>query len=480
MRTSRSALRAGVASACLDGGPPRSPPLPRPSGAARPSRGASVPDVRAGGGARGPFGRVRHPGPGRLPLGRHRRRALSLRRPSLPEVRPRRGLPRLRIYQLHETADGRLYVATGAGLARYQDGRFVVLGEQGRASAPSRSGTRASRRTRRARSTSAPTGASTAARTTVTSSTRRPTRSARAPSTAVHVDAAARSTSSRGGLLYRKESGRAVEFGRPRGLPSDETIDDVRDGSPQGRLWVRTVKHLYVLPGALSASSGTTRACPSRARSGRLGLRRRAARSSSRPCRVSPRGTGGPWRLIGRREGLALEAALSAIVDREGSLWIGLLGGGLDRRAGPRTVHELDARRRPVAGGRLGDRAARRPAGGPGPIWVGTEQGLDRIDPQTGEVRVYRTSRRPRRQHRQCARRGRGREPLGRAPGRAASRSSPPTGRSGAWPPDDVPPEQFRVAAIHVRARTGRSGSARSRGSTGCRPGRARDRSSGS
>src|SRR4029078_4419444 len=42
----------------------------------------------------------------------------------------------------------------------------------------------------------------------------------------------------------------------------------------------------------------------------------------------------GAWRLVGRREGLPAETALTAEVDREGSLWVGLLGGGLAQRLG--------------------------------------------------------------------------------------------------------------------------------------------------
>ena len=34
------------------------------------------------------------------------------------------GLPRTRIFHIHETAKGRLYVATGAGLARLRGDRF--------------------------------------------------------------------------------------------------------------------------------------------------------------------------------------------------------------------------------------------------------------------------------------------------------------------------------------------------------------------
>ena len=168
------------------------------------------------------------------------------------------GLPRTRIYQLFETSDGRFYAATAAGLTRFTSGRFVVIDEQSGLGpfAISHEGLAAD------------------AAGTVYVGTDRGLYSGKndhyeydkeanalgdGPVAAVHVDASGAVYYARGGRLYRKESGHAVEFGRPRGLPTDETIDDVASDA-QGRLWARTVKHLYLLPRAgRSTASGRSR-----------------------------------------------------------------------------------------------------------------------------------------------------------------------------------------------------------------------------
>ena len=80
-----------------------------------------VPDAtRKEDGLAGPLGRVRAPGPGRLHLGRHRRRPVPLRREPLPQVRPpRRPARGCGSTSSTRPPDGRLYVATAAGLARF-------------------------------------------------------------------------------------------------------------------------------------------------------------------------------------------------------------------------------------------------------------------------------------------------------------------------------------------------------------------------
>ncbi len=358
----------------------------------------------------------------------------------------REGLPRLRIYQLHETADGRFYVATAAGLARYRGGRFVVLGEkdglgiftiphQGIASDASGTlyvGTdrglylgKADRFQFDKEANSLGTG----------------------PVTAVHVDPSGAVYFSRNGLLFRKESGRAVEFGRPRGLPSYETIDDVRtDGA--GRLWVRTVKRLFVLGKGAQRFERADEGLPESSECGRLALDDRG-----RILVLTVQGLAslddGAWRLIGRREGLPVDTALAAVVDREGSLWIGLLGGGLARRLG----HGQFTNWSPADG--LSHEvvwaiARQKLKTGPGPVWVGTEQGLNRIDPQSGAVRVFLEA-----------------DGLAGNTVNALAAGEDGSVWAGSWPggvthfsadgrirriaAEDTSPDQFRVAAIHVR-----------------------------
>jgi len=356
------------------------------------------------------------------------------------------GLPRLRIYQLHETANGGLYVATGGGLARFQAGRFVVLGEKAGLGIFAVGHQ----------------GLASDATGTVYVGTDRGLYSGRddrfkfdkeanslgsGPVTAVHVDPGGALYFSRKGLLYRKESGRAVEFGRPRGLPADETLDDVRTDAA-GRLWVRTVKRLFVLPRGAQRFERADEGLPESSEVGRLGLDDRGAILVPTVQGLASR-DGSAWRLIGRREGLAVDTALAAIVDREGSLWIGLLGGGLARRVGHGQFTSWSA-----ADGLSHEVvwavARETSASGPGALWVGTEQGLSRIDSKTGAVRVYHDS-----------------DGLAGNTINALAAGSDGTIWAGSWPggvtrfspdgklrrvpADDVSPEQFRVAAIHVR-----------------------------
>jgi ligand-binding sensor domain-containing protein len=159
------------------------------------------------------------------------------------------GLPRTRIYQIYETPAGVLYVGTGSGLARRSGDRFTVIGT-GAGLGPyaiSHQGIAADRQGNvyvgtdhglfvgkgdRFRQDPEAGG------------------DADAPVSAVHVDAKDAVYFARGGLLFRSEGGQALEFGRARGLPSDESLDEVQS-DPGGRLWVRTLKHLYLLaPGA--------------------------------------------------------------------------------------------------------------------------------------------------------------------------------------------------------------------------------------
>jgi diguanylate cyclase (GGDEF)-like protein len=357
------------------------------------------------------------------------------------------GLPRTRIYQLYETADGRFYAATGAGLARFSGGRFFVIDEKAGLGpfAVSHQGV-----------------ASDATGTVFVGTDRglysgkgdryQPDNEANAlgegPVGGVHVDAAGALYFARGGLLFRKESGRVVEFGRPRGLPADETLDHVETDA-SGRLWVRTIKHLYLLARGAQRFERDDEGLPESSEVGRLAFDDRGELlvPTVRGLAFKEKGA---WRLIGRREGLASDTALSALVDREGSLWIGLLGGGIDRRLG-RGEFTNWTRSDGLSQEVVWSVTRQKAKPGPGAIWVGTEQGLNRIDPGTGDVRTYDV-----------------RDGLGGNTVNALAAGGDGSLWVGSWPggvvrflPDgkvrryaapDLAPEQFRVGAIHVRA----------------------------
>jgi len=357
------------------------------------------------------------------------------------------GLPRTRIYQLYETPDGRFYVATGAGLARLAGDHFTVIGEKAGLGpfAVSHQGI-----------------ASDAAGTVYVGTDRglysgkgdryewdkEANALGQGPVNGVHVDAAGILYFARGGLLFRKESGRVVEFGRPRGLPSDETIDDVETDAA-GRLWARTVKHLYLLARGSQRFERDDEGLPESSEVGRLAFDDRGELlvPTVRGLAYQEKAA---WRVIGRREGLASDAALSALVDREGSLWIGLLGGGIDRRLG-RGEFTNWTRSDGLSQEVVWSVVRQKSKPGPGAIWVGTEQGLNRIDPRTGDVRTYSVG-----------------DGLGGNTVNALAAGNDGSLWVGSWPggvvrflPDgkvrryaapDLTPDQFRVGAIHVRA----------------------------
>jgi diguanylate cyclase (GGDEF)-like protein len=357
------------------------------------------------------------------------------------------GLLQTRIYQLYETADGHLYAATGAGLARLQGNRFVVLGEkQGLGPfAISHQGV-----------------GSDAAGTIYVGTDRglffgkndrfewdkEANSVGEGPVGGVHVDPSGAVYFARSGLLFRKESGRVVEFGRPRGLPSDETIDEVQSDRAQ-RLWVRTVKHLYLLPQGGQKFERDDQGLPESSEFGRLAFDDRGELLVPTVKGLASKDNG-IWRLVGRREGLASDAALAALVDREGSLWVGLLGGGLDRRLG-RGEFTNWTRSDGLSQEVVWSITRQKSKPGPGPIWFGTEQGLNRIDPRTGDVRGFDMS-----------------DGLGGNTVVALAAGEDGSVWAGSWPggvtrilPDgkvrrygaeDAAPDQFRVAAIHVRA----------------------------
>jgi diguanylate cyclase (GGDEF)-like protein len=355
------------------------------------------------------------------------------------------GLPRARIYQLHETSNGRLYVGTASGLARRSGSRFAVLDEASGLGPLAISHQGIASDARGTLYVGTERGLFVGHKDRFTPDTEAAALGGGAIG-GVHVDASGALFFARGGQLYREEFGRVVEFGTARGLPQDETIDEVRT-DPAGRLWVRTVQRLYVLGKGALRFERADEGLPEASEYGRLAFDDRGE-----PLVPTVQGLayrdGGGWRLISRREGLAADTALTALVDREGSLWIGLLGGGLAQRLGRGEFTNwttADGLSHEVIW------SICRQKGKSGALWVGTERGLNRIDPSSGAVRVYTT-----------------RDGLGGNTVTALAAGDDGSIWTGAWPggvtrlmPDgsarryvaeDTPSEQLRVGAIHVRA----------------------------
>jgi diguanylate cyclase (GGDEF)-like protein len=304
------------------------------------------------------------------------------------------GLPSSRVNALHQTRDGRLYAGTRTGLALYDGSRFlpvepgqglpaVAIPDQGIASDAAGTvfvGT--------------PEGLFTASR---GGPFRKVPAAEGDPADAAGLSEAPDGALvfARGGRLFRLTPGapaKVTEIGRPAGLPDEEKIDQTAtDG--QGWLWVRTLTRLWVLPPP--GAPGPRRFerddhdLPEGVASGRLALdgRGRILVPTSRGLAYN---AGGIWRRIGRREGLPGETVLSALVDREGSLWIGLAGAGLAQQLGRGAFASFggaEGLSHDVVWSIVRQKEA---GGGSGPLWVGTEDGLDRLDFARGEIRVFR------------------------------------------------------------------------------------------
>ena len=287
------------------------------------------------------------------------------------------GFKSTRVFALHEAADGTLYVATRAGLSRREgegfrhltpadgipeapvagvasDGaRIYVASEAGLLVGDGRS----------FRTEPAPPGAAGAATAVLAADG--------------HVYVAFE------GVLFERESDGWRDVGTDAGLPASERIDRVSVDA-KGRLFVRTVRTLWMRPAPAEFFVPLHDGLPAATTAGRLerGAQGEVLLPTSRG--VAHR-VGDSWRMLGRREGLPGDVALSALVDREGSLWVGLGGVGLAQRLGRGDFASwglADGLSHEVVWSIARDRAA-------GALWVGTQGGLNRLDLAAGVMRTW-------------------------------------------------------------------------------------------
>jgi len=167
-----------------------------------------------------------------------------------------------------------------------------------------------------------------------------------------------------------------------RGLPAERLFAIVTDGA--GRVWIRTHDHIGYLVPALSqyipAGEGIPGAndfgIPALDRSGNLLL----------PTVMGLfRWIDNRWVNVGEKQGLATNAVYAALEDREGAIWVGLGGAGVDRWAGSENWSgwgEAEGLPDFVVWSVVRDNAHR--------IWAGTNNGLAMWDPASPHWRVWR------------------------------------------------------------------------------------------
>ena len=289
-----------------------------------------------------------------------------------------------RVSVLHETPDGILFAGTSTGLARREGDRFVAIGEEsGLPASEILDGQIASDGAGHVW-----VGTSKGLFVGEAGSFRLVPRPGGLPEvriTALHRDPAGALWVARGTSLTVTEGGRSREAGTGIPFPAGEQIDRIAtDG--EGRLWVRTIRTLWMkAPGSRFVRDDN--GLPASSETGRLALGENGEILVP-TVRGLAQKRDGAWRLTGRREGLT-GAVNAALVDREGSLWIGLAGEGLARRLG-QGAFRGGGEDEGLANNLVWAIARGGTSKGTGALWVGTEEGLNRIDPRDESIRTYR------------------------------------------------------------------------------------------
>jgi diguanylate cyclase (GGDEF)-like protein len=125
-------------------------------------------------------------------------------------------------------------------------------------------------------------------------------------------------------------------YSKEAGLPADRWGGIAIDNG--GTVWVRSSRHLMTLASGASKFESRDSGLPIATRVGAISLDSHGmpmvATESGLARWNGPDSGGKPWSLIGVGNGLAVPSVSWAIEDREGSIWVGMLGGGFARWLG--------------------------------------------------------------------------------------------------------------------------------------------------
>ncbi len=337
------------------------------------------------------------------------------------------GIEGTRVESLHETSRGDLWVATEAGLARGVKNKFnpVVLGVArsvtGRQGIASDHSGRVYIGTERGLVTGSLSAEGMKfALQPLEQGTNREVAS-------VYADAAGVVWYGCGMTLCRLENGHAQEVGSDLGLPPNRW--EALVGDLDGNFWVRSAAALYQRPAGASRFEPVPVPADSKNTYPALALDP-VGRLLVATDRGLARQTATGWELVDAQRGLTTNDISAVIQDREGSIWLGLLGSGLARWQGynewqswntaeglsresiwsiardtqgrlwvgtqfglnyaeeKRAGGEIVWRQSTVAGLEMIRALAANPDGS---LWVGAEPGgLRQFQPRSGQVRVVR------------------------------------------------------------------------------------------
>jgi len=288
------------------------------------------------------------------------------------------GLPGARIESLHESIDGTLWVGTRTGLARrVGEGRFEtlnidvaqgVVGRQGIAS--DRQGT---------------VYLATERGLAIASKSRQGMRftlikgpGADSGASSVYVENSGTVLYGCGRGLCTVENGQGRDIGAVQGLPEEQWNAILAD--LDGNLWIRSARSLYVrlngsqrfqLQPGLPEATNTYPA---------LALDP-AGRLLAPTYRGLARQTEHGWELMDADAGLNTNEISAVVQDREGSIWLGLLGSGLARWLGYsqwQSWNNRDGLSRESVWSIARDQQGR--------LWIGTQFGLNYAEEQNGHL----------------------------------------------------------------------------------------------
>ncbi len=183
-----------------------------------------------------------------------------------------------------------------------------------------------------------------------------------------------------GRRLCVEEGGRVSIFGPAEGLPEDAW--DTIGITPDGSVWIRSPSKLYRKPPGVARIVQEKPDIASSVFWGALTVNRDGSVMVPTDKGLAIRREGA-WSVIDQQRGLRSAMTTAVLQDREGSLWIGLIGAGVARWLG---YGEWEAWTK--AQGLPSDLIWSIHRDHKGALWVGTSLGLARLDGQ-GPIRTW-------------------------------------------------------------------------------------------
>jgi len=295
------------------------------------------------------------------------------------------GLPSSWIYSLHEGSDGVLWVGTREGLARREGERFAEVDLGGGYELRHWSGIDSDASgsvyvaTNRGLLVGKPSYESIGQREFAAVET--PEEVAQATAYGVHVAPSGAVWYGCGKGLCRLDGDGVVVWNSERGVP--ESRWDAIETDHGGQIWIRSSRYLHVLARGAERFMPNLDDFPQSSEYGSLSIDE-FGRIMAPTDHGLYRETDDGWQVIGEAQGLDTDGTAAVLVDREGSIWIGLQGAGVARWVGNR---EWEAWTRAEG---LSNQVVwgirRAPGGG---LWIGTDHGLNRMPAGDEDWKVW-------------------------------------------------------------------------------------------